>query len=393
EKIDTLIKVIENKINNPINDNNYIVMILTSYIDTAKYLYDFVSNYFVGNNIYSALITGKSIETNSIELKNQSLTHNDILTYFSPVSKSLDKNKKLNPNVKIDILIATDCISEGQNLQDCDYLINYDIHWNPVRLIQRFGRIDRIGSKNDSIQMINFWPNIDIEEYIRLESRVKAKMHKVSQASTFDENILQELNYEDKVKLKQLETIDKENIDIEDIKENISFSNMTFSEYSTDLKIYLNDEKNIKKITNQPEGIFAIARKNDNVEEGVIFLFKSVSQTKNENNQFDPYYLIFINKNGEVKYSYSSTAKILSLYKSLTKDQKELNYDLIDKFNQKTNYGQDMSEYVELLNKSIMLMNEKEISNEIIDFFDPTKIGSINSNNNYVLVSFLIIEG
>lgn len=218
-------------------------------------------------------------------------------------------------------------------------------------------------------------------------------MHKVSQASTFDENILQELNYEDKVKLKQLETIDKENIDIEDIKENISFSNMTFSEYSTDLKIYLNDEKNIKKITNQPEGIFAIARKNENVEEGVIFLFKSVSQTKNENNQFDPYYLIFINKNGEVKYSYSSTAKILSLYKSLTKDQKELNYDLIDKFNQKTNYGQDMSEYVELLNKSIMLMNEKEISNEIIDFFVPTKIGSINSNNNYVLVSFLIIEG
>ena len=393
EKIDTLIKVIENKINNPINDNNYKVMIFTSYIDTAKYLYDFVSNYFVGNNIYSALITGNSIETNSIELKNQSLKHNDILTYFSPVSKSLDKNKKLNPNVKIDILIATDCISEGQNLQDCDYLINYDIHWNPVRLIQRFGRIDRIGSKNDSIQMINFWPNIDIEEYIRLESRVKAKMHKVSQASTFDENILQELNYEDKVKLKQLETIDKENIDIEDIKENISFSNMTFSEYSTDLKIYLNDEKNIKKITNQPEGIFAIARKNENVEEGVIFLFKSVSQTKNKNNQFDPYYLIFINKNGEVKYSYSSTAKILSLYKSLTKDQKELNYDLIDKFNQKTNYGQDMSEYVELLNKSIMLMNEKEISNEIIDFFDPTKIGSINSNNNYVLVSFLIIEG
>ena len=393
EKIDTLIKVIENKINNPINDNNYKVMIFTSYIDTAKYLYDFVSNYFVGNNIYSALITGNSIETNSIELKNQSLKHNDILTYFSPVSKSLDKNKKLNPNVKIDILIATDCISEGQNLQDCDYLINYDIHWNPVRLIQRFGRIDRIGSKNDSIQMINFWPNIDIKEYIRLESRVKAKMHKVSQASTFDENILQELNYEDKVKLKQLETIDKENIDIEDIKENISFSNMTFSEYSTDLKIYLNDEKNIKKITNQPEGIFAIARKNENVEEGVIFLFKSVSQTKNENNQFDPYYLIFINKNGEVKYSYSSTAKILSLYKSLTKDQKELNYDLIDKFNQKTNYGQDMSEYVELLNKSIMLMNEKEISNEIVDFFDPTKIGSINSNNNYVLVSFLIIEG
>ena len=393
EKIDTLIKVIENKINNPINDNNYKVMIFTSYIDTAKYLYDFVSNYFVGNNIYSALITGNSIETNSIELKNQSLKHNDILTYFSPVSKSLDKNKKLNPNIKIDILIATDCISEGQNLQDCDYLINYDIHWNPVRLIQRFGRIDRIGSKNDSIQMINFWPNIDIEEYIRLESRVKAKMHKVSQASTFDENILQELNYEDKVKLKQLETIDKENIDIEDIKENISFSNMTFSEYSTDLKIYLNDEKNIKKITNQPEGIFAIARKNENVEEGVIFLFKSVSQTKNKNNQFDPYYLIFINKNGEVKYSYSSTAKILSLYKSLTKDQKELNYDLIDKFNKKTNYGQDMSEYVELLNKSIMLMNEKEISNEIIDFFDPTKIGSINSNNNYVLVSFLIIEG
>ena len=92
--------------------------------------------------------------------------------------------------IEIDILIATDCISEGQNLQDCDTLVNYDIHWNPVRIIQRFGRIDRIGSINNVIQLINFWPQVSLDDYINLKSRVEGRMHLVNFTATGDDNVL-----------------------------------------------------------------------------------------------------------------------------------------------------------------------------------------------------------
>lgn len=392
EKLKVLIEQIEEKINNPINNDNKKVIVFTSYVTTAEYLYLHVSNHFIKKGIYCSLITGQESKTNHPLLKEAKLNTNDMLTYFSPKSKKLDLNRNFLKGVNINILIATDCVSEGQNLQDCDFLINYDIHWNPVRLIQRFGRIDRIGSTNNVIQMVNFWPNIKIEEYIRLESRVKTKMIKVSQTSTLDENIFNELKYEEKVKLKQLKSFENETPEMEDLSENVSFSNMTFSDYSVDFKMYYSDPKNVEKITKQPIGIFAIAKNNlsNKYDDGIIFLFKSES-SKNSNNQFDPYYLIYINKDGKVKLSYQSTAQILGLYKSLTKDQKELNTYLINEFNDKTNYGKDMSKYAKLLNDAILSLNQTNDSNTFDDLFEMNKTIS-NNKIEYVLTSFLIIR-
>lgn len=393
EKLKVLIEQINEKINNPINDKNKKVIVFTSFVTTAEYIYSYICDYFEQKNIYCSLITGQKTETNHPTLKNKKLNTNDMLTYFSPKSKKLDLNNNFLRGINIDILIATDCVSEGQNLQDCDFLINYDIHWNPVRLIQRFGRIDRIGSTNNVIQMVNFWPNIKMEEYIRLESRVKTKMVKVSQTSTFDENIFNELKYEENVKLKQLKSFENETPEMENLSENISFSNMTFSDYSIDLKMYYNDPKNVDKITKQPVGIFAIAKNNLNekYEDGIIFLFKSES-TKNDNNQFDPYYLIYINKKGKVKLSYQSTAQILGLYKSITKDQKEVNTHLVNEFNKETNYGKDMSKYVNLLNESILSLDKTNESNTFDDLFEMNKTLSNNKNIEYILISFLIIR-
>lgn len=392
EKLKVLIEQIEEKINNPINNDNKKVIVFTSYVTTAEYLYLHVSNHFIKKGIYCSLITGQESKTNHPLLKEAKLNTNDMLTYFSPKSKKLDLNRNFLKGVNINILIATDCVSEGQNLQDCDFLINYDIHWNPVRLIQRFGRIDRIGSTNNVIQMVNFWPNIKIEEYIRLESRVKTKMIKVSQTSTLDENIFNELKYEEKVKLKQLKSFENETPEMEDLSENVSFSNMTFSDYSVDFKMYYSDPKNVEKITKQPIGIFAIAKNNlsNKYDDGIIFLFKSES-SKNSNNQFDPYYLIYINKDGKVKLSYQSTAQILGLYKSLTKDQKELNTYLINEFNDETNYGKDMSKYAKLLNDAILSLNQTNDSNTFDDLFEMNKTIS-NNKIEYVLTSFLIIR-
>ena len=337
---------------------------------------------YYNENTNIALVTGSETATTFGEND-----YERILTNFSPLSKERNTEEP-----EIDVLIATDCISEGQNLQDCDYLINYDIHWNPVRLIQRFGRIDRIGSQNNSIQMVNFWPNIKLEEYIQLEIRINEKMMKAMQTTSYDENVLKEIQYEESLKLKQVTNLENNFIDLEDMKENISFSNMTFSEYTTDLKIFFNNPKNALKISNQPDGIFSIAKNNSNmISDGIIFLFKSFNG-KNTNNQFDPYYLIYIENNGNVKYTYSNTGQILSLYKSLTKDQKEINKKLIDEFNVETNFGKDMSKYTKLLNLAISSLNDKNLSNDFEDLFDVNKISSNKNNYEYELISFLIIK-
>lgn len=392
-KLQRLKEIIINKVNNPINDNNKKIIIFTSFISTAEYIYENINKYFQNQGIYFAMVTGQKLSTNHPDLQDKKYNIDDLLSYFSPISKERDSNSSLNKNVNIDILIATDCISEGQNLQDCDYLINYDIHWNPVRLIQRFGRIDRIGSKNNHIQMVNFWPNIKLEEYIQLEIRINEKMMKAMQTTSHDENIFKEIKYEESLKLKQLKNLENNCIDLEDMKENISFSSMTFSEYTTDLKQYFNNPNNISKFANQPDGIFSIAKNNSsNVSNGIIFLFRSINN-QNINNQFDPYYLIYIENDGNVKYTYSNTGQILNIYKSLTKDQKEVNKALINEFNNETNYGQNMSKYTKLLNLAIASLNDKNISNDFDDLFDMNKI-SLNQNDfEYELISFLIIKG
>ena len=187
-KLQELLKLISNKIENPINDDNKKIIIFSAYSDTAEYLYEHVSNYIKNKyDLNTAVITGTIDGKTTIKGFRPIL--NNVLTCFSPISKNRDILMKDN-KVDIDVLIATDCISEGQNLQDCDYLINYDIHWNPVRIIQRFGRVDRIGSKNNYIQLVNFWPDMDLDEYINLKSRVETRMKISIMTSTGDDDLI-----------------------------------------------------------------------------------------------------------------------------------------------------------------------------------------------------------
>lgn len=380
-KLHELIKQIKWKIENPINEGNKKVIIFTSFSDTANYLFKNISKIFEKDNIYSLLVTGQKCISNHPELKNRNIEFNESLTYFSPISKELNA-KQLKKNVDIDILIATDCISEGQNLQDCDFLINYDVHWNPVRLIQRFGRIDRIGSNNKEIQMEIFWPNIDLDNYIQLERTIHAKMMRMATTSSSDIDILN-------LKLKdQLKQIEHEVVDLEDIKGDVSLSSITLSEFTTDLKIEL--ENNSKKYMNQPDGIFSIADSELNEHsKGVIFLFESL-QKDNKFNIIMPYYLVYVSQNKEVKVTHEEPVEIMRVYKSIAQ-QKEINKDLVNNFNKSTNWGKNMNEYVDLLNialKSIQDNSESKLSQIINGDYEIND----NKSSSFNLISFLIID-
>ena len=239
-KLKDLKDKITNKISNPINPNNQKIIIFTAFADTAKYLYKNISSWALDEfGIHSALVTGGDANKTTLGNVVQS-DLNDILTNFSPKSK---ERANIDPDAtdEIDILICTDCISEGQNLQDCDYLINYDIHWNPVRIIQRFGRIDRIGSENTQIQLVNFWPNMELDEYIDLESRVKNRMVMVDVSATGEENIISEDQKMNDLAYRknQLEELQDRVLDLEDIGNSISITDLTFNDFKIELMDYM----------------------------------------------------------------------------------------------------------------------------------------------------------
>ena len=400
-KLDDLKTKISDKIVNPINSDNKKVIIFTTFADTAKYLYKNINKWALDEfNINSALVTGGG--DNKTTLKGVTVTDlNDILTNFSPKSK---ERANINPNAvdEIDILICTDCISEGQNLQDCDYLINYDIHWNPVRIIQRFGRIDRIGSLNKEIQLVNFWPNMDLDEYINLEGRVKNKMVMVDVSATGEENIISEnqtmndLNY----RRRQLEELQDKVLDLEDIGDSISITDLTFNDFKTELKDYM--DENEEKLEKSPKGIYSIVDipldLMDEVEPGVIFLLRQITGTTEtrEKNPLSPYYLVYIGMDGEVKFSYIKSKKVLDYYKKLCLGKNEVLNELIEEFNQDTNDGKDMSDYSELLVETIedILGKKQEVGVESLF----TKGGTatvkkdIDALEEFELITFLIIR-
>src|SRR5690554_3975385 len=282
-KLIELRTLIENKIRNFINYDNRKVVIFTAFADTAKYLYKHLSEEFANKGIYSAIVTGSGDNHSTLPIPKElrrsvKMTDiNTVLTLFSPISKECSK---VYPEVNeyIDILIATDCISEGQNLQDCDYLVNYDIHWNPVRIIQRFGRIDRIGSKNDSITMVNYWPDVTLDSYINLKQRVESKMLISNMASTGDDNILnldeKDLDYR-KVQLQRLQD---EVIDLEDLRDGVSITDLGLNDFRIDLSNFI---KNYGELKNIPEGVRAVAQSNQTFAPGVIFVLKNIHTSVN----------------------------------------------------------------------------------------------------------------
>jgi hypothetical protein len=302
---------------------------------------------------------------------------NSILTNFSPLAKNRAKMTSMPQEGAIDILIATDCISEGQNLQDCDCLVNYDIHWNPVRIIQRFGRIDRIGSKNDKIQLINFWPTSDLDNYINLKERVEARMALVDVAATGEENLLNAEQLEDliqedlKFRNKQLKKLKEVVLDLEELDENVSLSEFTLDDFRIDLSNFI--EKNKTKLKEAPLGLYALVpspsgkfaglNKSDKfggtekeiIKSGVIFCFRQVNHSHElkDVNPLNPYFLIYVREDGTVRYRYIQAKQILEVYRLLCTGTTEPYKELCDLFNKETNHGDDLGDYNELLKKGV----------------------------------------
>lgn len=397
EKLADLKKVISNKIENPINEDNKKILIFTAFADTAKYLYENISQWIFDNyGLYIALVTGSGDnKTNLKAVRNTDI--DEILTSFSPISKN---RNIINPEMteEIDILIGTDCISEGQNLQDCDYLINYDIHWNPVRIIQRFGRVDRIGSKNKDIQLVNFWPNIELDEYINLKGRVENRMVMVDVSATGEENIIvnndkvmNDLEY----RKNQLEKLKDQVIDLEDVSDAISITDLTFNDFKIELMEYMKEHR--KELDNAPFGIYSIVPAGE-FEPGVIFLLRQVKGVKEskDKNALTPYYLVYISEDEEVKLNYIQSKKILDYYQKLCSGKKEVFRNLVESFDRETDNGRQMDKYSQLLKESIENIIGKKQETGVRSLF--TKGGTSPVKNNiegleeFELISFLILK-
>lgn len=402
-KLEKIKEVIQNKIENPINSENKKVIIFTAFADTARYLYENLNKWAYTNyNVYSALITGGGgNKTNFPKIKAEM---SDILINFSPKSKERSKVfEKING--EIDILIATDCISEGQNLQDADFLVNYDIHWNPVRIIQRFGRIDRLGSKNDKIQLVNFWPHMELDEYINLEARVSGRMILLDVSATGEENVIE---YDENKKMndldyrkKQLKQLQESVLNLEDVSGGISITDLTMNDFKMDLLEYMKDNK--RKLEKAPMGMYAISSLessglNEEIRPGVIYCLKQTNDNElsEEYNSLHPYYMIYVYEDGEIEYNYVHTKQILDFYKKLSKGKSEIEEDLVKIFNKETRYGRNMTKYTDMLDEAInnILGKQEEVSIQSIFSLGESSILDDNnsSKDDFELISFLVIK-
>ena len=403
KKLKSLKCQIKEKIDNPINEGNKKIIVFTAFADTAKYLYKNVSKWALENfNINTAIVTGSENPKTTLKLKKADLS--SVLINFSPRSK---ERSKLNLSIKseIDILIATDCISEGQNLQDCDYLINYDIHWNPVRIIQRFGRIDRLGSNNKCIQLVNFWPSIELDEYINLEKRVKQRMTMLDISATGEENVIANNSNEMKdleYRRRQLEQLQNEVIDLEDVSGNVSLTDFTMDDFRMDLINLMDKYEAIIKET--PTGIYSLVRNDnekieDEIKHGVIFCLRRIESYEDEpdKNPIYPYYLVYVSEDGEVLYSYTNIKKILDIYRSLCSRQSEVIKSLIEEFNKETKNNKKMDKYKELLTiatNDILGKVEEQQTISIFSFGGLSNLvsGSYIDSEDFELISYLIIR-
>ena len=383
QKLKDLIKILKYKLKEmPYNDGNKKVIVFTAFADTADYLYDKLSKKL---NVYTACVTGKRIVTNN---KNVDSEFNSVLCAFSPLSKM---KKEISVDEQIDLLIATDCISEGQNLQDCDTVINFDIQWNPVSLIQRFGRIDRIGSKNTNIQMINFFPNMELNDYLGLEARVKGNMTTLNLVSTGDEDVLTPEMNDFNFRKRQLERLKDEVIDIEDANDNISLTDLNMNEYLNELSEYIQNVPEIKKV---PKGVYSVT---DGDNAGVLFCFKhrnDANKPKSDSSLY-PYYLIYMRNNGEVLYGNGQAREVVKQFRKLCYKKKQPIMELFQQFFVRTNNAKDMQFYSDLLNKAIKSIKGEEESKATQLMFD---FGGFNNAfaeetaDDFELISFLVVE-
>jgi len=393
-KLAVLINTIKNKINDPINDNNKKIIIFSAFADTVEYLYDNVSRML--KECYgfdSAMVTGGYGSKTTIPKLKTEL--NTILTCFSPLSKEKHLIMPDDSN-EINMLIATDCISEGQNLQDCDFLINYDIHWNPVRIIQRFGRIDRIGSKNEVIKLVNFWPDMDLDDYIKLKARVETRMKITVMTSTGDDNPIDDEKGDLEYRKQQLERLQNEVVDIEEMSSGISIMDLGLNEFRMDLIGYVKDNPDLDKV---PFGMHAIvAPCDDEIPPGVIYILKNINKDINPKNQnrLHPFYIVYIKEDGEVLSNHLEPKKTLDILRLISKGKTEPFAELCKSFNEETADGKKMTKYSELLQQTISSIIDVNEETDIDSLFKTGGTTALNTNigglDDFELICFVVVK-
>ena len=393
-KLQQLVADLKNKFEHPINGSNKKVLIFTAFADTANYLYEQLSSRILNDcGLHTALITGST--EGKCTLPKLKCTFNDILTYFSPISKDRDA---IHPNDtrEIDVLIATDCISEGQNLQDCDYLINYDIHWNPVRIIQRFGRIDRIGSKNDVIQLVNYWPDMELDDYIKLKGRVESRMKATVITSTGDDNLLSANEKGDlEYRRNQLKKLQNEVVDIEDMDTGVNIMDLGLNEFRLDLLANLKEHPNMDLT---PFGMSAVVSASELVEPGVMYVLKNKNNGVNidRSNLLHPFYMVYLSHTGTVICDHLSPKKLLDKMRYACKDKTEPDKMLCKQFNKETRDGKNMRHYSDLLQSAIESIITVKEESDIDDFLNGVQ-GNLFANeirglDDFELICFLVIK-
>jgi hypothetical protein len=380
------------------------VLVFTAFADTAAYLYNCLQVWAkneLGINI--AMVSGGSVENKTTFGKNE---FNQILTNFSPVAKQRSKMRSMPQDGEIDLLIATDCISEGQNLQDCDTLVNYDIHWNPVRVIQRFGRIDRIGSINPSVQLVNFWPTQDLDKYIALKNRVEARMALVDITATNEDNLLSNEDVEDLIKDdlkyrdKQLKRLREEVLDLEDFDESVSLTDFTLEDFRTELSRYL--EANRKLLRDSPLGLYAVVSPDPQytiIKPGVIFCLRQNGDTTGSEkvNPLQPFFLVYVLDDGTVRLGFAQPKQILEIYRALCVGQNAPLDALCSQFNHSTHNGTDVSQYSDLLNKAVTWIEGSFKIRAVSNLFTDRsavlieKAKQISETTDFELITWLII--
>lgn len=393
-KLQHVKKAITAKIDTPLNPGNRKVIVFTAFADTANYLFANLGPAFLETHgLHSGKVTGSDAPKTTLK---RGCDFQAVLTLFSPRSK--EKALSLpDETAELDILIGTDCISEGQNLQDCDFLINYDIHWNPVRIIQRFGRIDRIGSPNSQIQLVNYWPDISLDEYINLRERVENRMVIADVAATGDDNVLTAKSSEIAYRKDQLKRLQEEVIELEDVRTGVSITDLGLNDFRMDL---LNHVKANGDLDDLPNGMHAVvpAQPALGLQPGVIFALKNIHDSVNVNqqNRLHPYYLVYVGGDGEVIVDHTQVKRLLDLVRASCKGRAEPIADVCRLFNDRTQDGRKMEECSALLSAAIRSMIEVKEEKDLDSLFSGGRttalIHTIAGLDDFELIAFLVVE-
>lgn len=393
-KLNQLRELMRGKLLNPLNSGNKKILVFSAFADTVDYLYSELHKTIHDKyHLHSAKIVGTGHNKSTFKRVGG---YQQILTLFSPRSK---EKALIMPDIdgEIDILFATDCISEGQNLQDCDYLINYDIHWNPVRIIQRFGRIDRIGSQNACVQLVNFWPDMDLDEYINLKSRVESRMVISDVTATGDENLLHPEKNELLFRKEQLKKLQTEVLDLEDLKSGVSITDLGLNDFRMDLLAYMKEHDNLDRM---PRGLHAVAPANVELglDPGVIYVLHNRNSAVNINqqNRLHPYYLVYVRQNGEVHVCHTEVKHTLDLFRAAAKNLHEPLPELYRPFNKETQDGRKMDKYSALLEECVKSIIQVKEAGDVDSLFaggsTTALTDRIDGLKDFELVAFLVIR-